>query len=131
MPREAGGTGVMSRRRGHYFGTEIDGKWWKRYRRDGFFARGAGEFWLDGEALRFRRYLTKTPLVFRYADIREVRTGRWHAGQWGIGRPVVKLIWEKGGQRLSSGFLLVKSEQDAEVLLGEIRRRMVKGRPAR
>lgn len=113
----------MKRRKGHYFGTEIEGKWWKRYRRDGLFARGTGEFWFDGDALCFRRYLTKTPLVFRFGDIREVRTGRWHAGQWGMGRPVIKLIWEKEGMSLSSGFLLVNSDREAELLVTEIRRR--------
>ena len=119
----------MSRRRGHYFGTEIDGKWWKRYRQDGLFARGTGEFWIDGEGLHFRRYLSKRPLVFRFEDIRDVRTGRWHAGQWGLGRPVIKLFWERKGLSLSSGFLLVKSEKDAELLMGEIRRLMGERRP--
>jgi len=35
---------------GHYPGTEIEGKWWKRYRAPGYFARGSGTFGCqDGE----------------------------------------------------------------------------------
>mgnify|MGYP001567496802 CR=1 FL=1 len=33
-------------KKGNYLGTEIDEKWWKRYRSPGFFARGSGEFWM-------------------------------------------------------------------------------------
>ena len=42
-------------KKGNYFGTEIDGKWWKRYRAKGFFARGNGEFTMDEEGIRFLR----------------------------------------------------------------------------
>ena len=48
-------------RKGNYFGTVIDGKWWKRYRASGYFARGNGEFWLDDTGVHFRKLLTKTP----------------------------------------------------------------------
>jgi hypothetical protein len=35
-----------------YVGTEVDGRWWKRYRAAGFFARGNGSFrFADGEQL--------------------------------------------------------------------------------
>lgn len=29
---------------GHYLGTEIDEKWWRRYRKNKFLARGNGEY---------------------------------------------------------------------------------------
>ena len=32
----------MLKRVGAYLGTELDETWWKRYRKDGFFARGNG-----------------------------------------------------------------------------------------
>jgi hypothetical protein len=38
---------VIEKRRGHYLGTEIDEKWWRRYRKDGFLARGLGEYWIE------------------------------------------------------------------------------------
>jgi hypothetical protein len=34
-------------KQGHYFGTEIDGKWWRRYRESGYSARGSGELDID------------------------------------------------------------------------------------
>ena len=63
----------MSKNKRHYFGTEIDGKWWKRYTKNKLFARGAGEYWYDDNSFNFRRYLTQTPRVFHYQDIVESR----------------------------------------------------------
>ena len=50
---------LMEKRPGHYLGTEIGESWWRRYRADGFFARGNGELWLDESGLWFSRYLTQ------------------------------------------------------------------------
>lgn len=97
---------MLSKQKGHYFGTEIDESWWKRYTRDKLFARGVGEYWYDDSAFYFRRYLTKTPIVLHYADIIELKTGHWHSGRWAAGRPILKIIWQHKGIRLSSGFLL-------------------------
>ena len=97
---------MLLKQTGHYFGTEIDEMWWKRYTRDKLFARGVGEYWYDDSAFYFRRYLTKTPIVLNYADIIELKTGHWHAGRWAAGRPILKIIWQHKGIRLSSGFLL-------------------------
>ena len=47
-------------KRGHYFGTEIGGKWWRRYREPGFFARGSGEFDVNAAGFQFRRKLSTT-----------------------------------------------------------------------
>jgi hypothetical protein len=55
-------SGEPQRRRGHYLGTENDETWWKRYKKDGFFARGNGVYWLDAEAFCFLRHLTKHPI---------------------------------------------------------------------
>lgn len=105
-----------SRQKGHYFGTEIDEKWWKRYKKSKMFARGTGEFWYDEEAFYFLRYLTKEPISIAYKDIRELKTGKWHAGQWGAGRTVLKLVWTADGQRLSSGFSVSKDQETVENL---------------
>ena len=51
----------MDKKKGHYIGTEINEKWWSRYRGEGFFARGNGEYWFDEDFFYFRRYLTKEP----------------------------------------------------------------------
>ena len=102
---------MSSKHKGHYFGTEINEIWWKRYTRDRLFARGVGEYWYDDSAFYFRRYLTKTPIILNYADVIELKTGRWHAGRWAAGRPILKIIWQHKGIRLSSGFLLTSSPE--------------------
>lgn len=107
----------MEKRPGSYLGTEIDGKWWKRFRKEGFFARGSGEWWVEGGALSFRRFLTRTPLVIRFDKVTEVKIGTWHAGRWILGRPIFKILWSREGLRLSSGFYLESDRRRAMELL--------------
>lgn len=109
-----------TRRKGHYFGTEINEKWWKRYRKDKMFARGTGEYWYDTDALFFRRYLTDDPMIIRFGDVKEIKTGKWHAGQWAGGRQIIKMIWRKEGLTLSSGFLLSRSRSETERIKREL-----------
>ena len=111
----------MHKRKGHYFGTEINEIWWKRYMKDNLFARGTGEYWYHDHALSFRRYLTNTPIVLRYESVIGFKTGRWHAGRWGGGHQIIKIIWQKQGVRLSSGFLLSKHRDVTEYILGQLR----------
>jgi hypothetical protein len=101
----AGGL-VEDGKKGNYFGTEIDRKWWKRYRRDGLFARGNGSFWLDEDGIRFHKLLTRKPFLIPWAEIRGAELGKWHAGRWAMGRPVLKVDFERGGERLCAGFFL-------------------------
>ena len=89
-------------RRGHYLGTEVDGKWWRRYRGAGFFARGNGRYWADSEAFRFLRYLTRTPLEIPFVRVTTVETGTRHAGRWCMGIPVVKIVWEEDGRMVGT-----------------------------
>lgn len=112
---------VSEKRRGHYLGTEIDEKWWRRYSREGLLARGIGEFWIDGAALFFRRYLTAAPIVIPLGDVLEVKVGRWHSGRWAGGAPVVKVVWQKGDHRLSSGFVVSCDARERETLVQVIR----------
>jgi hypothetical protein len=114
----------MDRRRGHYLGTEIDGKWWKRYTKEGFFARGNGEYWYDDEAFYFLRYLTKDPIVIPFGTVSAAKAGTWHVGRWGSGNLIVKLFWAHQGQSLSSGFILSHQKPEALRLLDEIRQRV-------
>ena len=102
---------MVSKHQGHYLGTEINEIWWKRYTKDKLFARGAGEYWCDDSAFYFRRYLTRTPIILNYADITELKTGHWHAGRWAAGRPILKIVWQHKGYRLSSGFLLASQTE--------------------
>jgi hypothetical protein len=115
-------------RRGHYLGTEFDERWWSRYARDGFLARGLGDWWLDDEALHFHRRLTRTPLAIAFADVVGVSRGSWHAGQWAGRDAVVKVAWRKDGARLSSGFVLARDPGETEALMREIRSRARRAR---
>ena len=111
-----------NRRKGHYLGTEIDEKWWKRYKKDKFFARGNCEYWIDDTALYFRRYLTKDPVVIPFAKFIEVKIGKSHAGRWLLGPRVLKLIWEKDGMKLSSGFIISRNQQETEAVMADLKR---------
>lgn len=93
-------------RRGAYLGTVVDRTWWKRYRARGFFARGNGELWMDEDGLHFRRLLTRHPLSIAWREMTGVQLGRWHAGRWAMGRPVLKLDFARDGKALCAGFLL-------------------------
>jgi hypothetical protein len=122
LPKNIGErVGSIRKKRGHYLGTEINETWWRRYYRDGYFARGTGEFWIDPAALHFRRYLTKTPLVIPFGDVLDVKVGKWHAGRWAGGAPVVKIVWKKSDARLSSGFVLSRNTRETDALIQEIR----------
>ena len=90
---------------GHYMGTEIDAKWWRRYRGKGCFARGKGHWRLEDGVFVFKRLLLSDPVRIPMADVFEVRMGTWHSGQWAGGKPVVKLLWRREGLDLCSGFL--------------------------
>lgn len=111
-------------RRGHYFGTEVDGKWWRRYSSDGLLARGIGEFRIETSALFFRRYLTEIPIVIPFGDVLDVKIGKWHSGRWAGGAPVVKIVWRKSDTRLSSGFVFSRDARETDVLVQEIRSHM-------
>ena len=110
--------------RGSYLGTEIAGRWWRRYRARGFFSRGNGELWLDDEGFHFRRLLTRSPLDIAWREMTRVRLGRWHAGRWAAGRPVLKVDFERDGRQLSAGFVLPGERQRIEELADELRGRI-------
>jgi hypothetical protein len=105
-----------------YVGTELNGKWWKSYRKDGFFVRGNGLHTFEEDALTFKRLLMKEPLRIPYSAISGVRTGTWHAGKWLAGRPIVKVDWTApDGSTLSSGFGFATDEM-ADAMLSELNR---------
>ena len=91
-------------KKGNYLGTEIDETWWKRYRAPGFFARGSGEFWMDETGVHFRRLLTRAPLTITWSEMTGAKLGTWHAGQWVLGRPFLKIGFTRDGRDLSAGF---------------------------
>jgi hypothetical protein len=105
---------------GKYFGTEINEKWWKRYRQQKMLARGSGTFWSDDQAILFHRKLTREPITIPFRNIIGFKVGKWHAGQWGGGAEVLKVLWRKESQKLSSGFVVSGFEKSADELIGEL-----------
>ncbi len=114
----------MVQGKGHYLGTEIDEKWWKRYRKDRFFARGNGRYWLEEDRFCFHRSLTRSPICIPLEGMEEVRIGKWHAGRWCAGLPVLKILWSKDGERLSSGFVVSRNEGETRNLKAELESRI-------
>ncbi|MCP3997621.1 MAG: hypothetical protein GY722_21560 [bacterium] len=113
-------------KKGNYFGTEIDSKWWKRYRAPGFFARGNGEFTTDEEGIHFLRLLTKEPLTISWGEVRSATLGKGHAGRWAMGRPILKVGFERDGSNLVAGFFLSKDWQAMEQLAADLTARASK-----
>ena len=103
-------------KKGNYFGTEIGGKWWRRYRASTFFARGNGEFWFDEEGIHFLRAMTKKPLTIEWPEVGSATLGRAHAGRWAMGRPVLKIAFSRDGEELVAGFYLSREWDDMSKL---------------
>jgi len=75
----------MDRKKGLYLGTEVEGKWWRRYREGNFFMRGNGEYWYDEQGFYFLRYLATKPVFVPFQAMLEVKLGKWHSGRWALG----------------------------------------------
>ena len=109
------------KRNGQYLGTEIDHNWWQRYSKDGFFTRGAGEYWIEGGFLFFQHQVRQEPIKLPLRDIVEVvlypcsRRAKLGVIQ------VIKLIWRKEGKWLCSGFVLSGSPDEISCLLASLR----------
>ena len=114
-------------KQGNYFGTEVDGKWWRRYRGAGFFARGNGELWIDEEGLHFCKTLTASPLTISWDEITAVRLAKWHAGRSALGRPVLKVEFQRDGRDLTAGFYLSRNWDEMGQLVEDLSRRMIGG----
>ncbi len=105
---------------GKYFGTEIEEKWWKRYTKDKMLMRGNGEFSYNNKSIQFRRKLTHDLIIIDFKEILGFKNGSWHAGQWGAGNEILKVIWVKEGTNLCSGFSVSKNSKDIPELIKEL-----------
>jgi hypothetical protein len=123
---EASGMNAMApeRRKGHYLGTEIDEKWWKRHARNKMPARGIGEYWFDDTAFYFRRYLTQKPIQVPFDKIVALKIGSSHSGRWVFKKRVLKIVWKKGDLNLSSGFIVAANQQETEAFVADFKRRL-------
>lgn len=105
---------------GKYYGTEINEKWWKRYTKDKMLARGNGTFSYSHDTITFLRKLTDAPIEISFKEIMGFKTGKWHSGQWGAGRKIIKVIWKKDSQLYSSGFSIALSNNEIEIIISEL-----------
>ena len=105
---------------GIYLGTTIDNSWWRRYREDGFFSRGNGRYEIDDRAVYFYKYPFEKPIVIPFDQIVDLKIGRWHAGKWGGGLPILKVVWKRDNILLNSGFILSRSIDDTVKIIDKI-----------
>jgi len=110
----------LEKKSGFYFGTEIKEKWWNRYTKDGMFSRGKGQYWFDNDSFYFLKDATSSTIQILRKDIITIKIGKWHSGKWGVGKPVVKILWLKENRILSSGFLVSKNIEEVEQLITEL-----------
>jgi len=116
---------MTEKKSGYYFGTEVDGKWYRRYMGQAMFIRGNGKYWFCQDGLYFHKYLTSRPLFIAFADMKDVQTGAWHSGKWGQGHVVVKIIW---GDQLSSGFFFTRDKNEVTKIVEDIRAKIANSR---
>jgi hypothetical protein len=107
-------------RPGAYIGTTVGAEWWRRYRRDGFLARGNGRYWLNEEGFHFLRALTRRPIIVPCSAVTATSASAWHAGRWGGGVPILRIHWRKDDLTLISGFVVSRDADTLERLAAEI-----------
>ncbi len=83
-------------------------------------ARGNGVFSFNNQSILFHRKLTNEPITIYFNEILELKIGHWHAGQWGVGKEILKVIWEREGRKLSSGFTIAKYPGTINELIQEL-----------
>jgi len=115
------GSSFLRTKNGLYYGTTKGKSWWRRYKQGGWFSRGNAETWIDSDGVHFHRYLTKDTKTIPLKAIREITTGRWHAGKW-TGAPVIKITWEEGHLELVTGFSISWKREETQRWVSEIRR---------
>lgn len=115
---------MEEKRRGNYFGTEVDHRWYKRFWRDGMFARGNGVFWIGEPGLFFLRTLTSRPIRILWTEMTGAGLGTWHAGRWAAGRPILKIEFRRHDLDLCAGFLLSADWGETRSLANDLQRRI-------
>lgn len=110
-------------KRGSYYGTEVNGQWWRRYRGPAFFARGNGEFYMDAAGIEFRKTLTNRPLQIGWDEVTSIQLGAWHAGRWGGRKPILKVGFHRDGECLAAGFGLRVDQATLQQLVADLRRK--------
>lgn len=95
---------TIQKKCGHYLGTSVNHKWWWRYTKGDFLHRGRGEYWIKDGSLFFQHHASQQPIILPLRNLTEIKVCPCQGRTKGI--PIIKLIWEKDGRWLSSGFVL-------------------------
>ncbi len=111
---------LLETEKGYYYGTEVDGSWWKRYWRDGWLSRGNAVVWVASDGVYFRRYFSKRVMRIPAASIVGITIGSKHAGRW-FGAVTLKVQWRMDDKLLSSGFVVAKTEEETNKWASVIR----------
>jgi hypothetical protein len=104
---------------GQYLGTRIEHKWWRRYTEGGFVTRGNGEYWIKDGSLFFQHHTSQQPIILPLRNLAEIKVCPCRNQSGGI--PIIKLVWEKDGRWLSSGFVLSGLVDKSNNLLASLR----------
>ena len=110
---------AIQKKRGRYLGTRVEHKWWHLYSKGGFFTRGNGEYWIKDGSLFFQQRNKRKPISLPLHNLTEIKVCPCKGRASGL--PIIKLIWEKDGHWLSSGFVLSGIVEQNDNLLANLR----------
>ena len=110
---------AIQKKRGQYLGTRVGHKWWQHYTEEGFTARGDGEYWIKDGYLFFQHHASQQPISLPLIKLSEIKVCPCRARTGGI--PILRLVWEKDGRWLSSGFVLSGLLDESNDLLASLR----------
>jgi len=102
---------LSMRNPGFYVGTlRLEKPWYMRaVKRGAFPDRGPGEYWYDYKGFYFVREKSGIGLLIPADSLVEVSIGLWHGIAFSRTR-ILKLLWKRGGEKLSSGFVIKDAE---------------------
>ncbi len=129
IPEEPRGAELLYERNAYYFGTTVGASSLRRYMLNGMSARGNGELWLTTNGILFKRLFEADPFRIPLSWVLRIEEGTGHAGKWAMGRKVIKVVWNKKGGMLISGFLVPASEHHR--WLGQMRKEVSRRAPTR
>ncbi len=104
--------------RGFYTGSlKMEQPWYRRRMRHaaGLPERGPGEYWYDYQGFYFLQETTHRGLVIPMKSIIEVRTAFRHGTTFSR-KKLLDIVWRKGGETISSGFIVEGPEQIRQAL---------------
>jgi hypothetical protein len=105
------------RTRGIYAGTlRMEKPWYMRALKGGGFPdKGPGEYWYDYKGFYFVGTKNGEGLLIPADSLVSVTVGYWHGTTFSRNK-ILRLLWRKGGEKLSSGFIVENPDQVKQAL---------------